>query len=137
MANTEVFGRLHELPEACTPIVMGALAQVLPSQTTCSLLVGSSASLSASLHGPPRTGAAAGDGVVEALITWAGSATGTDDGATPTRVATTGTRTTAPCAPHSLDRAVCVTVPRSVPSACGANDPATLSCWVAMTCPFG
>ena len=41
MANTEVPGRSHELPEACTPIVMGALAQLLPSHTICSLLVGS------------------------------------------------------------------------------------------------
>src|ERR1700756_670787 len=116
---------------------MGALAQAVPSQTTCSLLVGSYASLSMSLHSPPRTAGAGRDGVVEVVITCAGSAKGTPAGASPTRVATTGTRTTAPCAPHSLDTTVCVTVPRSEPSACGANDPATVSCWVVRTCPFG
>ena len=41
MANTGVAGRSHELPEVCTPVVAGALAQLLPSHTTCSLLVGS------------------------------------------------------------------------------------------------
>ena len=41
MPKTGVVGRSHELPAVCVPVVAGALAQLLPSQTTCSLLVGS------------------------------------------------------------------------------------------------
>ena len=75
--------------------------------------------------------------MVEVLITWVGSLSVTLAGASPVRVATTGTRTTAPWAPHSLLSTVSVYVPRSVPSACGASDQAMVSCWVALTCPLG
>src|SRR5882757_1895121 len=116
-------GRSQEEPVACTPVVSGALAQLLPSHTTCSLLVWSYPSLSTSLHNPPRTG---GDGlpagVAGAVTACAGSAKVTVDGTSPTRVATTGTRSTAPCAPHSLLTTVSVSTPRRVPSACGASE---------------
>src|ERR1700722_3693384 len=79
----------HEVPTGCTPVVDGALSQVLPSQTTCWLAVESKASLSTSVHGPPSTGGA-GVPIAEAVVlaACAGSASFTAGGTSPARDAT-------------------------------------------------
>src|SRR5271166_883605 len=136
MAKTGTFDSSHEVPVECTPVVAGALSQVLDSQTIWVLAGESYASSSTSLHTPPSTGA---DDAVAGTAVWAeacaGSPVATPEGTSPTRVATTGIRSVAPCAPHSLLCTVCVCTPRSVPSGCGVNDQTTVSDCVAVCVP--
>ena len=127
----------HEVPTGCTPVVGGALSQVLPSQTTCWLAVESKATLSMSMHGPPSTaGVAVPIGVAVVFAACAGSATVTPGGTSPVRDATTGIRSVAPCEPHSLLCTVWVCTPRKVPSGSGVNVHTTVSDWVDIGPPW-
>src|SRR5271156_885105 len=126
----------HEVPTGCTPVVGGALSQVLPSQTTCWLAVESKATLSMSVHGPPSTaGVAVPAGVAVVFAACAGSATVTPGGASPLRDATTGILSVAPCEPHSLLCTVWVCTPRKVPSGSGVNVHTTVSDWLTIGAP--
>src|ERR1700744_6044437 len=121
----------HEVPTGGTPVVGGALSQVLPSQTTCWLAVESKATLSMAGHGPPSTaGGAVPIGVAGGFAGFAGPATVTPGGTWPVREATTGIRGVALSEPHSLLCTVWVCTPRKVPSGSGVNVHTTVSDWV-------
>src|SRR5271155_3246401 len=127
----------HEVPTGCTPVVGGALSQLLPSQTTCWLAVESKATLSMSVHGPPSTaGVAVPMGVAVVFAACAGSATGTSGGTEAGRGAPPGIRSVPPCEPHSLLCTVWVCTPRRVPSDSGVNVHTTVSDCVEIGPPW-